>query len=177
MPDVKMKVENIDPKTLVPYERNARTHTDAQIAAIASSIRQFGFTKPVVIDENGMILAGHGATRAALMIDMDRVPCVRRSDLSDEQKRAYIIADNRLSELSGWDIEVLALEITDLQAVDFDLSPFEFEALLPSVKEGGPNRLVGGNRHLLMLECESEVALQAMYEEMQKRNIACKIIT
>ena len=116
-----MKIENLTLDALIPYARNSRTHSDEQVAQVAASIREFGFTNPVLIDGEGGIIAGHGRVMAARKLGMADVPCIRLSHLTEAQKRAYIIADNKLALNSGWDEKMLALEFKDLQAMDFDL--------------------------------------------------------
>lgn len=112
---------------LVPYERNSRTHSDAQIDQIAASIREFGFTNPVLIDAKGGIIAGHGRVMAARKIGMNEVPCLRIDHLTAAQKRAYIIADNKLALNAGWDSAVLAMELGALASLDFDLTLLGFD--------------------------------------------------
>ncbi|KVH51192.1 hypothetical protein WJ39_08545 [Burkholderia diffusa] len=112
---------------LVPYERNARTHTPAQVALIAASIREWGFTNPVLIDEANRILAGHGRLLAAQSLGMAEVPCVVLSGMTDTQRRAYILADNQLALRAGWDNELLALELGALRDAGFDLAMTGFE--------------------------------------------------
>ena len=113
---------------LIPYARNSRTHDDAQVAQIAASIREFGFTNPVLIDADGGIIAGHGRVLAARKLKMDTVPCIMLDHLTDTQRRAYIIADNKLALNGGWDDELLALELGELHAADFDMALLGFEA-------------------------------------------------
>ena len=103
---------------LAPYPRNARTHSRKQIRQIAESITQFGFTNPLLIDSSNMILAGHGRLEAAKLLGLDKVPCVRLEHMSAAQKKAYIIADNKLALNAGWDEELLALELKELLAID-----------------------------------------------------------
>lgn len=122
-----MQIEQIKTSDLLPYARNSRTHSDAQVAQIAASIREFGFTNPVLIDQENQIIAGHGRVMAAMKLKLDDVPCIRLSHLSESQKRAYVIADNKLALNAGWDDELLALEIKDLQDADFDVSLLGFE--------------------------------------------------
>jgi hypothetical protein len=110
----------LDPASLKPHPKNSRTHGETQIADIAKSINEYGFVKPIVIDESDTILAGHGAVLAALRMELPTVPCVRHVGLTDEQKRGYLIADNRLAELSKWDRDALAAELTALKGVSFD---------------------------------------------------------
>jgi len=123
-----MKIETIKVDALVPYARNSRTHSEEQVAQIVASIREFGFTNPVLIDGDGGIIAGHGRVMAARKMGMADVPCLRLAHLSEAQKRAYIIADNKLALNAGWDDEMLALEMRDLQAMDFDLALTGFDA-------------------------------------------------
>ena len=117
-----MQIEQIGIATLIPFAKNSRTHSDAQVAQIAASIREFGFTNPVLIDEANGIIAGHGRVMAARKLKLTEVPCIRLAHLSDAQKRAYVIADNKLALNAGWDEAMLKLELADLKALDFDLN-------------------------------------------------------
>lgn len=117
-----MQIEKLLTNSLVPYARNSRTHSEAQVAQIASSIREFGFTNPVLIDSAGGLIAGHGRVMAARQLGMTEVPCIRLGHLSETQKRAYIIADNKLALNAGWDEQMLALEFRDLLAEGYDVA-------------------------------------------------------
>ena len=107
--------------SLRPYDRNARTHSKKQIRQIASSIERFGFTNPVLISDDGQIIAGHGRVEAAKLLKIDRVPVLRLAHLSDAERRAYILADNKLAQNAGWDRELLALELQGLIDLNFDV--------------------------------------------------------
>jgi len=122
-----MQVEHIELATVIPFAKNSRIHNDAQVAQIAASIREFGFTNPVLIDEANGIIAGHGRVLAARKLKLTEVPCIRLVHLTDAQKRAYVIADNKLALNAGWDEDLLALEIKDLQGMDFDLDLLGFD--------------------------------------------------
>ena len=122
--DLKVEYKNI--KELIPYCNNSRTHSDDQVLQIASSIKEFGFTNPVLIDGQGGIIAGHGRIMAAQKLKMDEVPTITLSDLSEAQKKAYIIADNKLALNSGWDDELLKIELEQLKELDFDLGLIGF---------------------------------------------------
>ena len=116
---------------LVPYARNSRTHSPEQLDALARSIRRFGFNNPVLIDAAGTIVAGHGRVQAAALAGLDTVPCIRLDHLSESERRAYVIADNKLGELSGWDMATLASEVEDLLMdgeLDLDLGDIGFDA-------------------------------------------------
>ena len=125
----KLVITHLPVAGLKPYDRNARTHSAKQIAEIATSIKAFGFNNPVLVDKDGGIIAGHGRVEAAKKLGLETVPCVRLEHLSEAQKRAYILADNRLAEKAGWDREILAIELqhlTDLD-LDFDITATGFE--------------------------------------------------
>jgi hypothetical protein len=116
------KVEKWDITRLIPYARNSRTHSDEQIGQIAASIKEWGWTTPVLVDEAGSIIAGHGRTLAAQRLKMIEVPVMVASGWSDAKKRAYIIADNKLALNAGWDESMLALELGEISDLGFDLS-------------------------------------------------------
>ena len=122
------KVEQWDINKLVPYARNSRTHSDEQVSQIAASIKEWGFTTAVLVDEQGGIIAGHGRTLAAQRLQMKEVPVMVAAGWSDAKKRAYIIADNKLALNAGWDNEMLALELGELKDLDFDLDLTGFTA-------------------------------------------------
>ena len=115
-------------ESLVPFNRNPRVHSDEQVAQIAASIEEFGFTNPILLDgENGLI-AGHGRLAAARLLGIKTVPCIELGHLSEAQKRAYVIADNKLALNAGWDDELLRLEMLDLKDLDFNLDLLGFDA-------------------------------------------------
>ena len=122
------EIEHVATVTLIPYARNARTHSEHQVAQIAGSIQEFGFNNPVLIDAKNGIIAGHGRVMAANLLRLETVPCIRLAHLSDAQKRAFILADNRIALNSGWDTEMLANELSDLHADDVDLGLLGFDA-------------------------------------------------
>ena len=117
----KQQIEQVSIEALIPYARNSRTHSDAQVAQIAASIREFGFTNPILIDADGGIIAGHGRTMAARKLGLDEVPCIRLTNLTGAQKKAYVIADNNLALNAGWDIDMLKVEIDGLNELNFDI--------------------------------------------------------
>ena len=119
-------IEPVSVETLIPYARNSRTHSDAQVAQIAASIKEFGFTNPVLIDQGVGIIAGHGRVLAARKLGLPEVPCIRLGHLTDAQKRAYVIVDNKLALNAGWDTEMLKVEFADLHELGFDLDLIGF---------------------------------------------------
>jgi hypothetical protein len=120
-------IEHWPPNALIPYSRNARTHSAAQIEQIAQSIRTFGFTNPILVDGAKGILAGHGRLKAALKLELAAVPVIVLDHLTEAERRAYILADNKLAENAGWDDEILAAELREIQAMDFDLAVTGFD--------------------------------------------------
>jgi hypothetical protein len=131
------RLEKVNIDKLVPYARNARTHSKEQILQLRASLREFGFVNPVIVDKDLNIIAGHGRVLAAKEEGITEVPCVFAEHLTEAQKRAYIIADNRLALNAGWDTEMLSVELSELQGVDFDLSLLGFD-------DAELNKLLGG---------------------------------
>ena len=133
------KIEWQSVEKLIPYAKNARTHSDEQVAQIAGSIKEFGFNNPVLVDKDNSIIAGHGRVMAARKLGMDKVPVVILNHLTESQRKAYVLADNRIALNSGWDTSMLSVELQDLKD-DIDLSllgfdPDELDALLNPVEE------------------------------------------
>lgn len=114
------KLEHLNPTALKPWANNARTHSKKQLKQIADSIQQFGFTNPIIIDADNSILAGHGRVEAAKRLGLNTVPCLRQEHMTEAEKRAYVIADNKLALNAGWDEELLAAELGALYALDLD---------------------------------------------------------
>jgi DNA modification methylase len=133
------KIEWRSVETLIPYAKNARTHSDEQVAQIAGSIKEFGFNNPVLVDKENSVIAGHGRLMAARKLGMDKVPVIQLEHLTESQRKAYVLADNRIALNSGWDTSMLSLELQDLKD-DIDLSllgfdPDELDALLNPIEE------------------------------------------
>lgn len=135
-------IEIVEVRTLRGYDRNARTHSEAQVAQLAAAIQRFGFTNPILVDEAGTIIAGHGRMAASQKLGLDRVPCIRVTGLSEPERAALVLADNRIALNAGWNEKVLAEELQSLQAavdageLDFDLTDLGFnEAELKDLGE------------------------------------------
>ncbi|AGH57500.1 DNA methylase [Psychrobacter phage pOW20-A] len=126
MSDLIIEYKNTD--SLIPYVNNSRTHSDEQVTQVASSIKEFGFTNPILIDEQGGIIAGHGRLMAANKLGLEQVPTITLVGLSEAQRKAYVIADNKLALNSGWDNELLSLEIAQLGDMGFDIDLLGFDA-------------------------------------------------
>ena len=137
-PSARLQIEPRAPSDLKPYAKNARTHSKAQIAQIARSIERFGFTNPVLIDDEDGIIAGHGRVEAAKVLGLREVPTIRLSHLSDADRRAYILADNKLAENAGWDEELLAIELQGLIDLDFEIADIGFSTTEIDIVLDGP---------------------------------------
>lgn len=124
-----MQIEMRPVGSLVPYVNNSRTHSDAQVAKIAASIREFGWTNPVLVDGKNGIIAGHGRVMAARVLGLEEVPVIELVHMTEDQKRAYVIADNKLAELAGWDKGLLSLELGALKLDGFDIDLIGFDAI------------------------------------------------
>jgi len=121
------KIERRKVDALIPYARNARTHSDDQVAQIAASIKEWGWTTPVLIDEDGGIIAGHGRVMAARKLGIKQIPTMTATGWSHAQKQAYVLADNQLPQNAEWDLDLLAVEMKDLDSEGFDLSLVGFD--------------------------------------------------
>jgi len=137
-----MEIKEVEVSALIPYAKNSRTHDDAQVAQIAASIKEFGWTNPILVDGDKGVIAGHGRLLAARKLGMAKVPTIELKDMTEAQKKAYVIADNKLALNAGWDTNFLSLELQELKDQDFDLTLLgfddkELDALLaPETTEG-----------------------------------------
>lgn len=162
----KLKVSYRRVEDLIPYARNARTHSDDQVARIAGSIKEFGWTNPILVDGENGIIAGHGRLAAARKLGMSEVPVIELDGLSDVQKRAYIIADNKMALDAGWDDELLKIEFEDLKIEGYDLDHTGFSEVeignvlngwdsdIPELDEDGEPDT--GSRIVLKIAAEDE---------------------
>ncbi len=173
---------------LIPYVNNSRTHSDEQVTQVAASIKEFGFTNPVLIDDDNGIIAGHGRLMAAKKLGLDDVPTITLTGLSDAQRKAYVIADNKLALNSGWDNDLLRIEIETLEKLDFniDLLGFDTDELsdLDSFladdedEETEPqyDDVLDEQKFLLLIEYDNERQLEKAFDEVQQKGFKCKII-
>jgi len=122
-----LKVTYCDPADIIPYAMNSRTHSDEQVAQVAASIKKFGFTNPILVDESNVIIAGHGRLMAAKKLELDQVPTITLEGLTEAQRKAYVIADNKIALNAGWDDQALQTELERLQELDFDLALTGFD--------------------------------------------------
>ena len=182
-------IEYLPTSGLVPYARNSRTHSDEQVAQIAGSIREFGFTNPVLIDAEDGIIAGHGRVMAANRLGLNEVPCIRLSHLTGAQKRAYIIADNKLALNSGWDDEMLKIELQELDDIGFDLDLIGFsdeelgiyidleessDKEPPPVSEPKSNYI---EQHGVIVLCKDEVEQEVVFNRLVEMGYTVKVVS
>lgn len=169
---------------LIPYARNARTHSDAQVAQIAASIREFGWTNPILLDGQNGIIAGHGRLMAARKLSITDVPCIELAGLTEAQRKAYILADNKLALNAGWDDEMLRLELGELAAMDFDmmLTGFSDEDLLGTGKDENQDdtEIDAGidykEKFSIIVECSDEADQESIFLRLTSDGYKCKVL-
>lgn len=171
-------------ESLIPYARNSRTHSDEQVAQIASSIKEFGFVNPILIDQESIIIAGHGRLLAAQRLKIKEVPIILLDKLTEAQRKALVIADNRIALNAGWDYEMLSVELDELKDDGFNitllgLSDKELDELIGSSDEieEETESPIDENRNLLLVECIDERELEKLFGEMNERGYNCKIMS
>jgi ParB-like chromosome segregation protein Spo0J len=159
--------------------RNARTHSDAQISQIVAAIAEFGFTSPILVDESMILIAGHGRLAAAKKLGMDEIACIQLAGLSDAQKRALALADNRLPLSAGWDRDILRIELDELSRIDeVDIAKLGFsQKELKQLLGGGDQtaaQLESGFQFRLIVDCESEQHQSELLEQFESEGLKCR---
>lgn len=178
---MKPKIEHIEIESLIPYARNSRTHSDAQVAQIAASIKEFGFTNPVLIDQEGGIIAGHGRVMAARKLKLAEVPCIRLGHLTDTQKRAYVIADNKLALNAGWDNEMLKVEFSDLGELNYnlELTGFDLQEIANILDDQDdieePEGVGYKEVFNIIVECSSEEEQEKIFNRLDTEGYKCRV--
>ena len=167
-----MKIEMIRTADLIPYEHNPRKNEKA-VEKVANSIREFGFKSPIIVDRNNVIVCGHTRQQAALQLGIDAVPCIRADDLSDEQIKAYRLADNKTAEMSEWDFDELSKELDALMD-DFDMTQFGFEFKDEKTKEKDVDVK---EVYEVIIECENEVEQEAVFDKLSEEGYVCRVST
>lgn len=167
---------------LIPYARNARTHSDEQVTRIASSIKEFGFTNPILIDGDNGILCGHGRLAAAKKLGMREVPTIELSGMTDAQKRAYILADNKLALNSTWDYETLKIELSSLDEIGYEIgltgfSDSEFNNLFGLIDENDIESAKVVENFSVVVDFENEEEQETFFTEMKERGYKCHLST
>jgi nuclease len=170
-----MQIEKIKISDLLEYKYNAKEHPQWQIEQIVNSIKQFGFNDPIAIDENNTIIEGHGRLYALQELGETDVDCIRLSHLDEEQKRAYILAHNKLTMNTDFDLDLLQLELDNI--IDIDMSDFGFEISKEMEVEANKNTEIKEiqDDSVLIVEADSENELEELYNEFQERGIKCRV--
>lgn len=173
------KIELRAIEDVVPYANNAKDHPDKQVDQIIASIKEFGWTIPILVAEDGTVIAGHGRLLAARKMGLQKVPVIVAKGMSDEQRRAYTIADNRLTEGGRWDREKLALEIGDLKALEFDISTLGFSKAqvdrMFDNKEGNSGS-IGEIKYSVVIDCEDEHDQAELIERLEGEGLKCRAL-
>ena len=188
MVEIRDRIERRPIEALIPYARNSRTHSDEQIEQLMASMREWGWTNPVLVDEDGGIIAGHGRVMAAKRLGLKEVPVIVASGWTEAQKRAYIIADNKLALNAGWDEEALRLEMGDLQELGFDLDLVGFNAdelagLFgqeagedPDDEDAGRGESNYKEQYGVIVICSGEAEQERIYSRLTKEGLTCKVV-
>lgn len=174
----------IDLKDLIPYANNPRNNDGEAVDKVAASIQEYGFNVPIVIDKGNVIIAGHTRYKAAQKLKHKQVPCIRAEHLSPAQVKAYRIADNKVAEYSSWDDDMLALELEQLQELDFelDLTGFEDDEISklldleeeePEIKE---TSFTYQEQYGVIVMCENEEEQERIYNELTEQGLSCKVV-
>lgn len=164
--------------SLIPYAQNARTHSPEQILKIAASIKEFGFTNPILTDGRDGVIAGHGRLEAAKRLGLTHVPVIELGHLSGPQKRAYILADNNLALAAGWDIDVLQRELADLKEVDFDITLIGFDDIpdfVPDLPDDDEEKKENVSQLQLRVTFATEDEQQMLFCELRDRGFKVKV--
>ena len=164
-------------KDIKPYEKNPRKNDNA-VKYVANSIKEFGFQQPIVIDKNGVIVAGHTRYKASKKLGLEKVPCIIADDLTDEQIKAYRLADNKVSEKSEWDFDLLSEElegIFDIDMSDFDFDLSEGEEKQPTERKDLSDKV--GETYEVIIECDNEQQQAEIYEKLREEGLTCRVLT
>ena len=163
---------------LIPYINNPRNNDDA-VDAVASSIKNFGFKVPIVIDSNNEIINGHTRLKAAKKLGLETVPVIVADDLTPEQIKAFRLADNKVGEIATWDEDALAIELEELKNLDFDMSEFEFEMDEPQTQEKNENTdsVLYDEKMIIIIESDDESKLEEYFEKLVEEGYPCRLST
>lgn len=174
--NIKVTYRNI--RELKPYKKNAKKHPKEQVERIANSIKEFGFTQPVLVDKNDCVVAGHGRILGAKLAGLKQVPTICLNDLTEEQIKAYRLADNKLNE-SDWDIELLQKEAEELLKTDIDMSLFGFDMLMSDdeleLEMEREVKFRTKEKHLVIVPCKSEKETKQVQKEIEQLGYKCDV--
>lgn len=171
-----MQITNKQIKELIPYQNNPRRN-DKAVDAVAASIKQFGFKQPIVIDKDNVIVCGHTRYKAAQKLRLKEVPCIMADDLTDDQIKAFRLADNKTAELAEWDFPLLDLELAD---IDLDMSEFGFDFEIdnestPTEREDLSSAI--GAEYQIIIDCKDEMEQEELYNRFTEEGLQCRVLT
>jgi len=171
-----LKIEYVETKKLIPYLNNARTHSEKQITQIAASIREFGFTNPILVDRLNTIIAGHGRLAAANKLEMETVPVLRIEHMTKAQQKAYVLADNQLALNAGWDNDLLKLELAELKELDFDIDLIGFPILefSPNLPDENEEKNME-QKMVVTVSFDDRSEMEDLFQELNDRGFKVKI--
>lgn len=174
--------KTVSVESLIPYARNSRTHSDSQVSQIAASIKEFGFLNPIIVDGDNGIIAGHGRVMAAQKLGLKELPCVEASHLTDAQRKAYVIADNKLAMNAGWDDDLLRIELDELGELGFDLelTGFSLDEIAsifddPEQEDTEPTEQPYAETFSIVVECESEEEQERIFNRLDSEGYKCRV--
>ena len=166
---------------LIPYVNNSRTHSETQVQQVAASIKEFGFTNPILIDESSGIIAGHGRHLAAQLLSIEEVPTICLEGLTEAQRKAYVIADNQLALNSGWDLDLLKLEVLDLDDLGFNLDKLGFDdKFLTNLVDPLTNEVELKEESYsqvfnIVVNCDDEAHQERIFNELDEKGYKCQV--
>jgi ParB-like nuclease domain len=176
-----LKIEYVKTSELWEYGNNSRTHTEEQIDQVVASIKRFGWTNPIILDGDNTILAGHCRLKAARKLGMTTVPCVHVAHLSEAQRKAYVIADNKLATNAGWNTDILKAELLDLQQAEFDLDVIGFTGVeldnifgVIAEEEEGEEGEAKAKTYTVVVECDSEEHQSSLLDRLEADGLKCR---
>lgn len=177
---MKHKIEYLKIGTLSAYETNSRTHSADQISQIAASIKEFGFTNPVLVDADSTIIAGHGRVEAAKQMGMDEIPCLRLLHLTEAQRKAYVIADNKLALNAGWDDDLLKQEIIALEDLEFDIALLGFDSgelakMFDVIEEAEIKEEKYNEVFNIIIDCKDEEEQERVFNRLDSEGYKCRV--
>ena len=175
-----LEVAYIATTDVIPYANNPRTHSDQQVAQVAASIKEFGFNNPILLDEHNGIIAGHGRLAAAQKLGMSLVPTITLEGLSEAQRKAYVIADNKLTENGGWDYDLLAVEIERLAELDIDLTltgmdEIELAKMFDEPQENVVQEVDYAESFSVVVECSNEAEQEKIFNRLDSEGYKCRV--
>ncbi len=171
----KLKIEYVDINSIKPYKKNPRKNEEA-IPYVMESIKQFGFKNPVILDKDNVIVAGHTRIESAKRLGITEIPCIYADDLTDEQIKAFRLADNKVGEIAEWDIDLLDTELDDI--LNIDMSDFGFDLdVAGEIERDDLSDKLQEKYEIIIIKCKDEMSMQEAYEKLTEEGYECRLST